>query len=177
LSRNPGAIATSRSFLLLYMPPAPDFVTLQVPHRPVHVQHQVLATLRKIPERDLASQFPVRRTASAHRVAAGTQWIIVHAHVQILSRLLQREKPRGHRRVALGGHAAVVVESDVARDSIRQELLSFILGRPSTYCNANESELSTGSGFPLTNSHLTPPSAACKNRCIPGGVRRQEVHS
>jgi hypothetical protein len=92
----------------------------------VHVQHQVLATLRKIPERDLASQFPVRRTASAHRVAAGTEWIIVHAHVQILSRLLQREKPREHRCVALGGHAAVVVESDVARDSIRQELLSFI---------------------------------------------------
>ena len=143
----------------------------------VYVQHQVLATLRKILERDLASQFPVRQTATAHRVAAGTEWIIVHAHVQILARLLQREKPREHRRVAFGGHAAVVVESDVARDSIRQEFTLVYSRRPSTYCNVNESELSTGPGFPLTNSHLTLPSAACKNRCIPGGVRRQEVHS
>src|SRR5918998_1248669 len=75
------------------MPRKPRFVTLQVPHLMVHVQHQVLATLRKIPERDLASQFPVRRTATAHRVAAGTEWIIVHAHVRILSRPFQREKP------------------------------------------------------------------------------------
>ena len=58
------------------MLPVPGFVTLQVPQLLVHVQHQVLATLRKIPERDLASQFPVRRTATAHRVAAGTEWVI-----------------------------------------------------------------------------------------------------
>src|SRR5687768_7818945 len=107
------------------MPRKPRFVTLQVPHLMVHVQHQVLATLRKILERDLASQFPVRRTATAHRVAARTEWIIVHAHVRILSRPFQREKPCELRRVAFGGHAAVV-ESDVARYSIRQEPLSSI---------------------------------------------------
>ena len=101
------------------MPPAPDFETLQVPHLLVHVQHQVLATLRKIPERDLASQFPVRRTATAHRVAAGTEWIIVHAHVRILSRPFQREKSCENRRVAFGGHAAIVVGSDVARNAVR----------------------------------------------------------
>jgi hypothetical protein len=34
--------------ILLYMPPAPDFVTLEVPHLPVCVQHQTPAARRKI---------------------------------------------------------------------------------------------------------------------------------
>jgi hypothetical protein len=54
------------------MLPAPNFVTLQVPHFLVHVQHQVLALLREILERDLASQLAVGRTAPAHLVATGT---------------------------------------------------------------------------------------------------------
>lgn len=99
---------------------------LQVPQLLVHVQHQVLAPLREILERDLAAQFSVGRTATAQRIAAGTEWVIVHAHVRILARPLQREKPREDHRVALGGHAAEVVESDVARDSSRQEPLSSV---------------------------------------------------
>jgi hypothetical protein len=59
------------------------------------------------------------RTATAHRVASGTEWVIVHTQVQILARLLQREKPREYGRVAFGGHAAVVIESDVVRNAVR----------------------------------------------------------
>ncbi|CAA9464860.1 MAG: hypothetical protein AVDCRST_MAG58-3317 [uncultured Rubrobacteraceae bacterium] len=103
------------------MPPAPDFVTLKIPHFLVCVQYQLFATFGEILERDLTSQLTVRRTATAHRVAPGTEWILTHAHVEILAWLLQREKPREHGRVAFGGHAAVVIESDVARNAVRQE--------------------------------------------------------
>jgi hypothetical protein len=43
------------------------------PGSEVHVQHQVLAPLREILERDLASKLSVGRTAPAHRAAAGTE--------------------------------------------------------------------------------------------------------
>src|SRR5215208_2295125 len=98
-----------------------SFVTLQDPHVLVHVQHQSPAPLRKIPERGRATHLSVGRTATAHRVTTGTERVIIHAYVQILTRLLQREKLCEDSRVALGGHAAVViVESETARASIRQ---------------------------------------------------------
>src|SRR5829696_2883926 len=100
---------------------APGFGLLQVPHLLVYVQHQVLAPLRKIAERDLASQYPVRRAATVQGVAVAAEWVLTHAHVEVLARLLQREKSREHCCVAFGGHAAVVVESDVARNAVRQE--------------------------------------------------------
>ena len=114
------------------MPPAPGFVTLQVPHLPVGVQHQSPATLREIPERGRAAQLSVGRTATAQRVATGTEWVAIHAQVEILARLLQQEKPREYCRVALSGHAAVVIESDVVRNAVRQEpVLSIPESHPS----------------------------------------------
>jgi hypothetical protein len=77
------------------------------------------------------TQLSVRRAATADHVALDTEWILTHAHVEILARLLQREKPREYRRVAFGGHAAVIIESDVARDTIRQEpVYSVAQGHP-----------------------------------------------
>jgi hypothetical protein len=101
------------------MPLIPIFVTLQIPHLLVHVQHKVLASLRKIPERGRAAQLRVGRTATAQRVTTGTERIIIHAYVQLLARLLQREKPREDRRVTFGGHATVVIESEVTRNGLR----------------------------------------------------------
>ncbi len=102
------------------MPPAPGFVTLQVPQLPVRVQYLSPAPFREILERDLTPQLSVRRTTTAHRVATGTERIFTHAHVEILARFLQREKSCEYCSVAFAGHAAVVVESDVVRYAVRQ---------------------------------------------------------
>jgi hypothetical protein len=114
-----GMVLTTLGSSVSEEPPAPILATLQVPHLQVHIQHQVLAPFREILERDLAAQLSVGRTATADRVAAGTERVVIHARVRILARLLQREKPSEDRRIALGGHAAVVVESDVARNAVR----------------------------------------------------------
>src|SRR5215217_589648 len=103
-----------------YLPPATGFVTLQVPHLPVRIKYQALASLRKIGERDLRPQPTVSRTAAPDRVVAGAEWIAVHAQIAVLTRLLEPEKPREHNCVAFGVHAAVV-ESDVAGHAVRQE--------------------------------------------------------
>jgi hypothetical protein len=102
---------------LFYIPSNPGFVTLQVPHLPVSIQYQAPAILREILEGDPETQLAIRRTITADRVASGTERILTHAYVEILARLLQREQAREYRRVALGGHAAVV-ESDVVRYAV-----------------------------------------------------------
>lgn len=96
-----------------------DSLTLQVPHLPVRFQYEALAALRKIPELDPAPQLPVRRTATVDRIAPGTERVLAHAHVEVLARLLEREKTSEDRRITFGGHAAVIVESDVVRYSAR----------------------------------------------------------
>ena len=57
------------------------------------------------------------------RIASRTERVIAHAQVGVLARLLEREEPREHRGVAFGGHAAVVVESDVAGYAARQQFV------------------------------------------------------
>src|SRR5215212_9539925 len=106
--------------MLPYLPSIKGFVTLRAPHLQVRVQHQALAILlRGIDERDLLSQLPVRQTAATDRVVAGTEWVPVHAQAGVPATPLEREKHRKHRRIAFGGHAAEVVESDVARYAVR----------------------------------------------------------
>ena len=100
--------------MLPYLPPATCFVTLEVPHPPVGIEHQDLAILREISERDLPPQLAVRRTALIERKVSRNERVIAHAQIGVLARLLEREEPREHGSVAFGGHAAVVVESDVA---------------------------------------------------------------
>jgi hypothetical protein len=101
------------------MPLVPEFITLQVPHLAVSIKHQALAALREVSELDPATQLPVRRPATADGVAAGTERVVIHAYVEVLARLLYGEKAGEYRRLAFGGHAAVVVESDVARNAAR----------------------------------------------------------
>src|SRR5829696_9143363 len=100
--------------MLPYLPPATGFVTLEVPHPPVGIEEERSAILREIFERDLPSQLAVRRTALVDRVVPRTKGVIAHAQVGVLVGLLEEEEPREHSSVAFGGHAAVVVESDVA---------------------------------------------------------------
>src|SRR5215203_2226274 len=117
--------------MLPYLPPATSFVTLQVPHLPVGIEHQVLAILREISERDVPPQLAVRRTALIERKVSRNERGIAHAQVGILARLLEGEEPREHGSVAFGGHAAVVVKSDVAGYAVRQEpILSGRKGHP-----------------------------------------------
>ena len=108
-------------------------------------------------QRDLPPQLAVRRTALIERVVPRTERVVAHAQVGILARLLEGEKPRKHGSVAFGGHAAVVVESDVAGYAVRQEPV-----------------LSGTEGHPV-NCSLTIPSAACQNGCLPDGAIRQGV--
>ncbi len=53
----------------------------------------------------------------------GTFRILAHGQVEILARTLLGKATREYGGVALGGHAAVVVASDVAGDTVRQEPL------------------------------------------------------
>ncbi len=48
-------------------------------------------------------------------------WLHAHSQVWVLSRLLQVEKPRKHHRITFGGHAAVVIDSGVEWNAIRQQ--------------------------------------------------------
>jgi hypothetical protein len=54
-------------------------------------------------------------------------WLHTHSQVWVLSRLLQVEKPRKHHRITFGGHAAVVIDSGVERNAVRQQPLSSTL--------------------------------------------------
>ena len=51
----------------------------------------------------------------------------VHAQVRILARLLYGEEASEYSGVAFGGHAAVVVESGVERDAVRQQSVASVL--------------------------------------------------
>src|SRR5215204_3112107 len=105
--------------VFLYMPQAPCSVTLQVPHLQVRVQHQALTAFREIGERDLTPQLPVRRAAHVYRVPLRAERVRTHAQVGVLARLLEREQSCEHGSVTFGGHAAGIVESDVAGYAVR----------------------------------------------------------
>lgn len=94
---------------------------LETPHLAVGVQDQPLALLGKVFVGDLPSQLAIRWPALTNGVVPRSERVIVHAQVGVLSRFLEREEPCENSGVALGGHAAVVVESDVAGYAIGQE--------------------------------------------------------
>lgn len=49
---------------------------------------------------------------------------LVQHKVRILAGLLHVEKTSKHNRIPFGGHAAIVVDSGVERDAVRQQSLS-----------------------------------------------------
>jgi hypothetical protein len=102
-----------------------DAVTLQAPELSVSVEHQAPASLRQVLETDLTPQTLDGWTTASRRAAVpdphGSR---VHGQVRILPGLLFREEAGENSSVAFGGHAAVVVASDVAGHSVRQQALS-----------------------------------------------------
>jgi hypothetical protein len=86
----------------------------------INIQNQPFAALGEVTEGDLTPPPLVGRSAAAQNVAlVGSERFFAHAEVRVLSGLLQVEEPREHRGVALGGHAAIVVESNIAGDAVR----------------------------------------------------------
>ena len=81
-----------------------DVRNAKVPHLLVHVQHQILASLRKIPERGRAAQLYVGRTATGstcnHRNRAGLPSMRTYRYSP---RFFSEKKPREDRRVTFGG--------------------------------------------------------------------------
>src|SRR5215212_2694159 len=108
-----------------YIPPMPEAVTLQAPELPLYVAHQPPATLGQVPERDLTPQVLTRRPPAAERTAVShPSWIPVHGQVMVLTGFLGGEEAGKNSGVAFGGHAAVVVASDVAGHAVQQQALS-----------------------------------------------------
>ena len=50
-----------------------------------------------------------------------------HGQIRVFARLLQIEQSRKHNRILSGGPAAVIVDSGVERNAVRQQTLSFTL--------------------------------------------------
>src|ERR687894_888811 len=98
---------------------------LQVPKLPVGVEDQPLATLREVFERALETKILVGRPSPAQRMAAFcSERVLAHGQVEVLPGLFPAEGTREHRGVAFGGHAAVIVVSDVAGYFLGQQPLA-----------------------------------------------------
>jgi hypothetical protein len=105
--------------------PMLDAVTLQAPELSVSVEHQAPASLRQVLEMDLTPQTLDRRATASQRAAVpDPHGNLVHGQVRILPGLLHREQAGKDSGVAFGGHAAVVVASDVAGHAVRQQSFS-----------------------------------------------------
>jgi hypothetical protein len=101
-----------------------EAVTLESPELPVSTKHELPATLGEVPKRDLIPQTLARQPPTPQRCTVPNACgILVHDQVGVLAGLLQREEAGEYRGVAFGGHAAVVVASDVAGHAVRQQVL------------------------------------------------------
>src|SRR5829696_2696169 len=110
--------------MLLILPQARPFA-LQVPKLPVGVEDQPLAILGEVFERALVTKILVGRPSPAQRMAAFcSERVLAHGQVEVLPGLFLREGTREHRGVAFGGHAAVIVVSDVAGYFLGQQPLA-----------------------------------------------------
>src|SRR5215217_9234605 len=113
-------VGTSR-----YVPPMLNAVTLQAPELSASAEHQAPASLRQVLETDLTPQTLDGRAAASQRTAVlEPHGSLVHGQVRILAGLLHREEAGKNSGVAFGGHAAVVVASDVAGHAVRQQSFS-----------------------------------------------------
>src|SRR5215217_7735882 len=113
-------VGTSR-----YVPPMLNAVTLQAPELSASAEHQAPASLRQVLETDLTPQTLDGRAAASQRTAVlEPHGSLVHGQVRILAGLLHREEAGKNCGVVFGGHAAVVVASDVAGHAVRQQTLS-----------------------------------------------------
>jgi hypothetical protein len=105
---------------LRYVPPMLDAVTLQAPELSVSVEHQAPASLRQVLETDLTPQtLDGLATASQRTTVPDPHVSLVHGQVSILPGHLHREEAGENSGVAFGGHAAIVVASDVAGHAVR----------------------------------------------------------
>lgn len=139
----------------------------QVPGLPVGIEHQATASLRQVGERDLMPKPLAGRPSTMRRVAT-----FVHRQVEVFAGPLPGEEAGEDGRVTFGGHAAVIVASDVARNAARQQPLAPVsqdFHAHSVRSRSTKKEEPDGSGpsRPLP----APPGPSCRARCKSSTLR------
>ncbi|CAN5910268.1 hypothetical protein BH23ACT11_BH23ACT11_27820 [soil metagenome] len=68
----------------------------------------------------LPAKLRKRWPSAMQRISFMAEWLLTQCQIRILSGLLHVEEPRKHNRISFGGHATVVVDSDVERNAVWQ---------------------------------------------------------